>query len=117
MNTYQRHVERMENAPRLLISECIKGRVYKIQSRNLTYGVFDGKDGFIGIRLKFSSRYLFTEYHWDQGPPYGTVYGVEDTGLTVSKHVQDNIEDDDVRLSSFANNDESKQLFGFLDGF
>lgn len=40
-----------------------------------------GKTGFIGIRLKFGSKYLFTEYHWDQGPPYGTVQPKEDLGL------------------------------------
>jgi hypothetical protein len=53
-----------------------KARVlYKIHSRNLTYGVYDGKDGFIGIREKFSQKYLFTEYHWDtvKYKGYGTV--------------------------------------------
>lgn len=47
--------------------------IYRIRSRNLTVGVYDGKGGFIGIREKFGSLYLFTEYAWEQGPPYGTV--------------------------------------------
>jgi hypothetical protein len=55
------------------ISECKTGGIYEIHSRNLLYGVYDGKNGFIGIREKFNNLYLFTEYHWDQGPPFGTV--------------------------------------------
>lgn len=75
MTTYR------ENMKRVPMDECIKGRVYKINCRNLKLGVYDGNEGFIGIRTKFGSRYLATEYHWDQGPPFGTVSGVEDTGL------------------------------------
>lgn len=55
------------------MSECVKRGVYRINSRNLTVGVYDGDEGFIGIREKFGSKFLFTEYHWDQGPPFGTV--------------------------------------------
>lgn len=55
------------------LNECKAGKVYRLQSRNLAFGVYDGREGFIGIRTKFSDRFLFTEYHWDQGPPYGTV--------------------------------------------
>jgi hypothetical protein len=50
-----------------------QGGIYRIQSRNLAAGVYDGKGGFIGIREKFGDTYLFTEYGWEQGPPYGTV--------------------------------------------
>jgi len=53
-----------------LIDRCI----YKILSRNLRYGVWNEKNkGFIGIRNKFNHEYLFTEYHYDIGAPYGTV--------------------------------------------
>jgi hypothetical protein len=62
------------------LDQCIKGHLYRINSRNFNLGVFDGKTGFIGIRLKFGSKYLFTEYHWDQGPPHGTVQPKEDLG-------------------------------------
>jgi len=56
------------------LDQCKHGYLYKIHSRNLGLGVFNSKDnGFIGIRTKFSSRYLFTEFHWDTGIPYGTV--------------------------------------------
>jgi len=66
-----------------LIKDCEFRRIYKLECRNLKYGVFDGKDGFIGIRTKFKSRFLFREYHWDQGAPYGTVRAAHATAVTV----------------------------------
>lgn len=59
------------------LDQCQKGGLYKISSRNLSFGVFDGNGGFIGIREKFGDEYLFTEYHWDTGAPYGTVHPLE----------------------------------------
>lgn len=61
-------------------SECIKGHLYRIDSRNLSLGVYDGKGGFIGIRTKFNSRYLFTELYWEASESYGTVRPQEDLG-------------------------------------
>lgn len=54
------------------LSACQKGHIYELHSRNLARGVFDGETGFVGIRTKFGSRYLFTEYHHETGPPHGT---------------------------------------------
>lgn len=69
------------NGSYIPLSECIDGHLYRIQSRNLAFGVFKKSDnGFVGIREKFDSHFLFTEYHWDQGPPFGTVQPVEDLG-------------------------------------
>jgi hypothetical protein len=79
-------MRRSENLPK--IEDCIKGRVYKIRCRNLSYGVWNGRDGFIGIRLKFHDRYLFTEYHYDTGAPFGTVWSAIDTGTDVPKHIR-----------------------------
>ena len=74
--------------PRIPIKLCVEGRVYRISSRNLSFGVYDGNEGFIGIREKFSARYLFTEYHWDQGPPYGTVSSQVDTGIDLPQGIK-----------------------------
>ena len=61
------------------IENCKHGFVYKIKSRNLKYGVFNYENaGFVGIRTKFSSRYLFCEYHYDNGHPFGTVFPLEE---------------------------------------
>jgi len=60
------------------LPDCEHGAVYKIHSRNLSIGVFNKySNGFIGIRSKFNDRYLFTEYHWDTGEPFGTVKPLE----------------------------------------
>lgn len=55
----------------LPIDKCKKGFVYQLESRNLLYGVFDGGHGFIGIREKFDSKFLFKEYHYDS-PTFAT---------------------------------------------
>lgn len=53
--------------------ECKHGFLYRIHSRNLRLGVYDeAKKGFVGIREKFGSRFLATEYHYDTGAPFGT---------------------------------------------
>jgi len=62
------------------LTACQLGHVYVIRSRNLSVAVYDGANGFIGIREKFGQRYLFTEYHHDQGAPYGTVHPLKDLG-------------------------------------
>jgi hypothetical protein len=70
------------------IADCITRRVYVLHSRNLGVGVYDGEQGFIGIREKFGHLFLFTEYHWDQGAPYGTVDGAVDSGIDVPEPIQ-----------------------------
>lgn len=69
------------------MSQCIKGQLYKIWSRNLDYGVYDGNGGFIGIRTKFGGRFLFTEDHYDKGAPFGTVYGHQSLGISVPEGI------------------------------
>lgn len=62
-------------------TECIDRNAYRISSRNLLVGVFvASKRGFVGIREKFDSRFLFTEYHRDIGPPLGTATPFRDLG-------------------------------------
>lgn len=61
------------NEPYIPLEQCIHGITYKLHSRNLRIGVYDKQTkGFVGIRTKFGFRYLFTEYHWDTGAPFGT---------------------------------------------
>ena len=91
------HKLRLENFIKL--PECKKRRVYKIHSRNLSFGVFDGESGFIGIREKFGNRSLFREFHWDNGPPFGTVRPLEDTGIDIPEEID---------LSEFADQRRTK---------
>ena len=61
------------------LEKCKNRVLYRIHSRNLGFGVFNEADnGFVGIREKFGVEYLFTEYHWDTGEPFGTVHPVEE---------------------------------------
>lgn len=60
------------------IDQCVNRGVYRIHSRNLSVGVYcPESQGFVGIREKFGTRYLFTEYHYDTGASFGTVFPKE----------------------------------------
>lgn len=76
---------RSSNLPSL--EQCITRRIYKLRSRNLIYGVYDARGGFIGIRTKFGKRYLFIEYHWDYSQHYGTVTEAIDLNVDLPKNV------------------------------
>lgn len=59
-------------------------RVYIIRSRNLSVGAWRAETkGFIGVRLKFGSEYLFEEYHYDADPHVGTVSAATPTDVVV----------------------------------
>ena len=60
------------------------GRIYRIQSRNLLVGAWNSRtQGFIGVREKFGSLYLFEEYHSETGPPHGTARPIHPLGEEV----------------------------------
>jgi hypothetical protein len=63
------------------LDSCLDRGLYRLNSRNLGMGVFDASTkGFVGIRNKFGRDYLFTEYHWDTGAPFGTALPLEYLG-------------------------------------
>ena len=58
----------------ILVDDCKDGGLYRIYARNFSLGVYNKqKQGFIGIRRKFTMIFLDMEFHWDTGVPYGTV--------------------------------------------
>jgi hypothetical protein len=62
-------------ARRVPFSDVVVGRAYVIHARNGGVGVAVKEDGRLGYELhreKFGDHYLFTEYDWDNGPPFGT---------------------------------------------
>lgn len=72
----------------LPMSDMVDRRIYRIKSRNLWVGVWDAANkAFIGIRRKFGDRYLFAEYHWETGPPYGTANAISDLGVDVGDEI------------------------------
>lgn len=60
------------------LDKCNDRQAYIIKSRNLECGVFKkNSGGFIGLRAKFGEVFLSEEFHYDKGPPYGTVKPLE----------------------------------------
>lgn len=47
--------------------------MYRVDCRNLIVAMYDGKDGFVGVREKFGQRYLFTEYDWNTDRHLGEI--------------------------------------------
>jgi hypothetical protein len=69
----------MDQKDYIALEDCKHNFLYKLMSRNLKYGVFNKEtNGFTGLRRKFGSVFLFEEYHWDTGAPYGTVHPLEE---------------------------------------
>ena len=69
----------------LSIEECKPGFLYEIRGRNGSVGIYRvipqdeaRRQQFCHVfdlsRHKFGSNYVFGEYHYDDGEPYGTVF-------------------------------------------
>ena len=56
----------------LPVNELVIGAYYICKARNFSLGKWNGK-AFEYTRCKFGMHFEDTEYHWDNGPPYGTV--------------------------------------------
>ena len=58
----------------LRMSELKDGFSYLIFARNAHVGIWiKERKSFLISRFKFEMNYLFEEYHWDTGEPFGTV--------------------------------------------
>lgn len=66
-------------------AELVHRQPYRLSSRNLGFGVWDSVVGcFIGVRRKFSSEYLDTEYLYEDMPDnHGTAAALEAVGEVV----------------------------------
>lgn len=74
------------------LKDCKHGFTYRIHSRNLDIGVFDETtQGFVGIREKFGDKFLFEEFHWDTGAPFGTVSPEEEIEQCPIKDIRENL--------------------------
>jgi hypothetical protein len=70
------------------LDECIVGRVYNVTARNIgPKAVYTGGGRFIGIREKLGETFLDPEWHFDTGPPHGTVTSISETDLMVPKNM------------------------------
>ena len=59
--------EHHEDEPRVPLTDCVKGRVYSVGGGELKVGVFNGVEGFIGIRTRGKTRILDLEHYWEIG--------------------------------------------------
>lgn len=93
------------------LEDCKHGGLYKIHARNFSLGVFDEKQqGFVGIREKFGDEYLFVEYHWDTGAPYGTVKPNEFIKMCSIKNLNTSIKKNKIYHTN-------KKLFEWLKSY
>jgi len=93
----------MDNKTYIPMNKCKDGHLYIIDARNADIGVYIAKEkGFKISRFKFKSNFIFIEYHWDTGEPFGTVKPLKK--LNYIGHMSDE------KLFSQLN-DEMKRLF------
>lgn len=52
--------------------DLVVGKKYACEARNFRYGTWNG-ESFDYTREKFGERYPAKEFHFDDGPPFGTV--------------------------------------------
>lgn len=52
--------------------QLVVGAKYECLARNFTEGTWNG-EAFDYMRYKWGDTFPDTEFHWDDGPPYGTV--------------------------------------------
>ncbi len=97
----------------LPLDKCVAGNAYELKSRNLIVGVFDGDTGFIGPREKFDSIYLFTEFHYDTGAPFGTAHPIADLGFCPIDPIAERINRTDEKPIG----DENRPLLEWLQAF
>lgn len=70
------------------MAALIPRRLYIIRSRNLLAGVWSPElRGFMGVRTKFDHRFLAVENHTETGPPFGTAWELEDTGIDLPPEI------------------------------
>lgn len=61
------------------ISKCKDGYLYRIVARNASLGIWNEKNKSFSIsRFKFGDNFIFEEFHWETGPPYGTARPLEE---------------------------------------
>ncbi len=93
----------------LPLPDCKHGWLYEIMSRNLTLGVFrKDRKGFVGIREKLGHVYLFVEYHWDTGEPFGTVKPLRRVERCPIKELDEFFRTEDGKLK------DNEKLFDWL---
>lgn len=94
------------------VENCKNRRLYKIQSRNLDFGVFnDATSGFTGIREKYDYFYAFEEYHWGTGEPFGTACPYEELPDELPPEIEQALY---IATPPGTEDNDNKALYGWL---
>lgn len=59
------------------IAELKVGSAYKLASRNIHIGIWDGKH-FHGVRTKFGHEFMDSEIHYDLDDRYGSAVAIKE---------------------------------------
>jgi hypothetical protein len=82
-----------EESARIAHPLCKERRLYRVDTRNFgPVAVFDGKTGFIGLRRKFDTIRLDTEYHYDPGADGTGCFGTANPWQELEDSLPDDIE-------------------------
>ena len=63
----------------LPLADCKDRKLYRVDARRQSFGVFKkATGGFLGLREKFGSVFVFEEFHWEASKIHGTVQPLEE---------------------------------------
>lgn len=100
----------------LALNDCRDGYLYHIAARNASVGIFwKKKDGFILLRHMLSHTYLFTEYHWDTGEPFGTVKPLSE--IELYGDIPEDFTDSIYEKSTDSQKEAYHRMYKFLEKF
>lgn len=72
----EKYREQLRREGYLIKEELVVGRQYICHARNFIVGTWTG-ERFSYIRCKYNTFFEDAEYHYDDGPPHGTVRPLE----------------------------------------
>ena len=93
---------------RVPVDELKDNYLYWVSARNLKLAVYrKSTKGYLGIREKFSNRFIFEEYDWDLADDFKTCTPLEE--------ICECPVDIDLVLDSYLPSEEREKLFVWLD--
>ena len=103
------------------IPDLKPGWLYHIDARNSTHGIWlPQRNSFLISRIKFTANYLFEEFHWDTGAPFGTVKPIEEVELAPFDYTTLNERWKDIpgeKTKNYIGYPNGKEVLAYLNTF